>query len=303
MSRRRGSLMDQSSLPRPIGFVLGGGGSLGALQVGMLQALAEQSITPDLVAGTSVGSINGAVVAMDPRSAANRLSHIWVRLTREDAFPGGLLSQARLLRQTRTHLFPNSGLAAIIGEHLAQTKTFEELTLPFAAVAMDVSTAAAVVLGSGPLLPALLASAAIPGVYPPVHLGGLVLYDGGIVANVPMRQAQDLGARSLVVLDCSFAGQMPAMPSSIEEILFYTFMVSMRNQAVLEAPIVAGGMPVVYLPGPPMMRVSPLDFSHTEELIEGAYDSSGQFLRDLVISGPGLYGTPSGASQSDTAPR
>ncbi len=82
--------MDVMALPRPVGFVLGGGGSLGAIQVGMLQALAEQGITPDLAVGTSVGSINGAVVARDPNSAANRLSHAWSRTTRKQVFPGGL---------------------------------------------------------------------------------------------------------------------------------------------------------------------------------------------------------------------
>ena len=79
-----------AELPRPVGYVLGGGGSLGAVQVGMLQALGERDVPPDIVAGTSVGSLNGAVLAMDPRSAANRLSHMWARMSRERVFPGGL---------------------------------------------------------------------------------------------------------------------------------------------------------------------------------------------------------------------
>ena len=86
--------MDFADLPRPVGYVLGGGGSLGAVQVGMLQALGERDIAPDIVAGSSVGSLNGAVVAQDPKGAANRLSHFWARLTRGDVFPGGLLAQA-----------------------------------------------------------------------------------------------------------------------------------------------------------------------------------------------------------------
>ena len=72
-----------ADLPRPVGYVLGGGGSLGAVQVGMLQALSERDAPPDIVTGTSVGSLNGVVLAMDPRSAANRLSHLWPRLSRE----------------------------------------------------------------------------------------------------------------------------------------------------------------------------------------------------------------------------
>ena len=111
MNDRVGRLVD---LPRPVGYVLGGGGSLGAIQVGMLQALSEHDITPDLVAGTSVGSLNGAVVAFDPKGAPNRLSHLWARVTRKQVFPGGLLSQGRTLRRTKTHLFPNTRLAALI---------------------------------------------------------------------------------------------------------------------------------------------------------------------------------------------
>ncbi|BBY64527.1 hypothetical protein MHEL_27700 [Mycolicibacterium helvum] len=128
-------------LPRPIGYVLGGGGSLGAVQVGMLQALSERDVQPDLVAGTSVGSINGAVLASDPLGAANRLSHVWARLTRAKVFPGNLIAQALLLQRAKTHLFPNTGLAEMIVDFLGPTTDFADLTVPFAAVTMDVATA------------------------------------------------------------------------------------------------------------------------------------------------------------------
>jgi len=146
--------MDVADLPRPVGYVLGGG----AVQVGMLQALGERKIVPGIVAGSPVGSLNGAVVAADPKGAANRLSHLWARLTRGDVFPGGLLAQARTLQRTRTHLFPSTGLAAVITRFLGADITFADLTLPFAAVAMDSATALPHVLREGHLLPALLAS-------------------------------------------------------------------------------------------------------------------------------------------------
>ncbi len=285
--------MDVADLPAPVGYVLGGGGSLGAVQVGMLQALGERDIAPGIVAGSSVGSLNGAVVASDPKGAANRLSHLWVRLRRGDVFPGGLLAQARTLQRTKTYLFPSTGLAAVITRFLGADITFADLTLPFAAVAMDSATALPHVLREGPLLPALLASTAIPGIFPPVQLGSLRLYDGGLVANVPMRQALAMGARSLVVLDCSFPGHMPDPPGTIAEVLLYTAMVTMRSQAVLEAPLVAAEVPVIYLPGPEPQPVSPLDFQHTSMLIEGAYEAARSFLNDLKVAGPGLYGSPS----------
>src|SRR3974390_2630905 len=240
--------MSLADLPRPVGYVFGGGGSLGAMQVGMLQALGEQDITPGVGVGTSVGSVNGAVLALDPRSAANRLSHLWARMTRERVFPGGLLAQARTLQHTRTHLFPSTGLASFITDFIGADLTFADLALPFAAITTDIATARPHLLRDGPLLPALLASSAIPGIFPPVEHGSLRLYDGGLVANVPMRQAVAMGARSLVVLDCNFPGNIPEVSGSIAEVLFYTVMVTIRSQAVLEAPLVAADVPVVYPP-------------------------------------------------------
>ncbi|PND57491.1 patatin [Mycobacterium sp. ENV421] len=255
----------------------------------MLQALSERDLGPDLVAGTSVGSINGAVLASDPVGAANRLSHAWARMTREEVFPGGLIAQALLLQRVKTHLFPNTGLAAVIADFLGPTTDFADLVLPFAAVAVDVATAQPHVLRQGPLLPALLASSAIPGIYPPVDHDGLRLYDGGVVANVPMRQAVAMGARSLVVLDCFFPGQLPRSTDTIADILLYTALVTMHSQSVSEATLVAENIPVVYLPGPAPRLVSPLDFTHTAELIEDAYLSARQFLDELHVDGPGLY--------------
>jgi NTE family protein len=282
------------ALPRPLAFVLGGGGSLGAVQVGMLEALAQSQLTPDLVIGTSVGSLNGAVIALDPEGAANRLSHAWAHITRAQVFPGGLLAQARTLERTRTHLFPNTGLATVVSDFVGSTTTFGSLALPFAAVAMDIDTASVHVITDGLLLPALLASAAIPGIFPPVDHGGRHLCDGGVVANVPIRQAVAMGAKSLVVLDCTFPGHLLPPPRSFAETLLFTAMVSIRSQVSLEAPLVAEQVPVIYLPGPDACRCSPFNFESTELLIEGAYEAAIAFLKSLEISGPGLYGSPSG---------
>jgi NTE family protein len=284
--------MSIADLPRPVGYVLGGGGSLGAVQVGMLQALGERDVPPDIVAGTSVGALNGAVLALEPKSAANRLSHLWPRLTRDQVFPGGLLAQARTLQHTRTHLFPSAGLASVITDFIGAEPTFADLALPFSAITTDIATARPHVLRDGLLLPALLASSAIPGIFPPVELGSVRLYDGGLVANVPMRQAVAMGARSLVVLDCNFPGSIPEVSGSIAEVLFYTVLVTIRSQAVLEAPLVAAEVPVVYLHGPEPLRISPLDFRQTGTLIEAAYEAARLFLDKLHVSGPGLYGSP-----------
>jgi NTE family protein len=283
---------DVLDLPRPLGFVLGGGGSFGAGQVGMLQALAERGVTPDLVVGTSVGSLNGAVVARDPATAADRLTRLWAQMTRAAVFPGSLLGQARRLQRTRTSLFPNTGLAGVVASVLGDRPSFADLQLPLGVLTTDVGTSRPHVITAGPLLPALLASAAIPAVYPPVQHDGRLLYDGGLVANVPMRQAVALGARSLVVLDCSFPGHVPPVPRTAAEAVLYSLFVGFRTQAVLEAPIVAAEVPVVYLPGAAVHRMSPLDFTHSVALAEEAYASARAFLASLIVRGPGLYGAP-----------
>ena len=282
------------SLPQPVGFVLGGGGSLGAVQVGMLEAVTEQGIMPDLVIGTSVGSLNGAVIAGNPTGAAHRLSHAWSRITRHEVFPGGLLAQARTLERTKTHLFPNSGLAAVIADFIGAETRFEDLALPFAAVTTDIATALPHVMREGVLLSALLASAAIPGIFPAVEREGRHFYDGGVVANVPLQQGLAMGARSLVVFDCTFPGHELPPPASLAEIVLYTAMVTMRTQSLLEAPLVAAQIPVLYLPGPAACRCSPFNFDSTALLIEQAYEASLSFLRGLRVDGPGLYGSPTG---------
>lgn len=284
-----GGVSDRIALPGPVGFVMGGGGSLGAAQVGMLQALTEREVFADLVVGTSVGALNGAVVALDPRGAAERLRRVWRTMTRRQVFPGGPLAQARTLRQGRTHLFPNTGLRAVIASYLEPDATFADLAVPFGAVTMDVATATPYVLRQGPLVPALLASAAIPGIFPAVTVDGRLLYDGGVVANVPLVQALSMGARSLVVLDATFPGQLPAPPATLAEALLYTAIVTMRVQATLEAPLAAATVPVVYLPGPALLRVSPFDFDHTAELVRDAHQVAGSFLDGLEVTGPGLY--------------
>jgi Patatin-like phospholipase len=124
----------------------------------MLQARSEHDVAPDLVAGTSVGSLNGAALALDPTSGANRLSHAWARMTNAQVFPGGLLAQARTLHSPKPHLFPSTGLTAVI-EQFLDDGSFDDLVVPFTAVAMDGATGRAHPIRHGPLLPALLASA------------------------------------------------------------------------------------------------------------------------------------------------
>ena len=152
-------------------FVLGGGGLLGAHQVGMLRALAESGMTPDLVVGTSIGAINGSFVAAEPRDAAARLTRLWCSEALQVAFSENLWERAVRLARSGTHLHSIEPLAEMLAETLP-VSDFADLAVPFQCVAASIERAAASWFADGPLLPAVLASCAVPGLLPPVEVGG-----------------------------------------------------------------------------------------------------------------------------------
>ena len=232
-------------LPGPIAFVMGGGASLGAAQVGMLQALSEFGVKPDLIVGTSVGALNGAFLASDLAGGANRLSHIWPTITKEQIFPGSPWQSIRSLRIDKTHLYSNDGLAEFIDAHLP-ADDLEDLEVPFAAMATDVDTGAAVALTSGPAKSALLASAAMPGFLPGVEHEGRLLYDGGLVAKLPIGQALSMGAATLVLLDCTFPGQPAPRPTNLWQVMEWSISLTQNSQAGAALSFVPADGPVSY---------------------------------------------------------
>jgi len=278
-------------LPRPVAFVLGGGASFGAVQVGMLQALGEVGLAPDLVVGTSVGAANGALLAEDPRGAANRLSHRWLQVRRQTVFPGHALQRLRSWRRNRTYLVSAEGLREMLDEVLA-AESFDDLAIPFAASAVDLASGEAVYLDSGPLLPAVMASTAVPGIYPAVHRDGRELVDGGVVANVPIDHALTMGAASVVVLDCGVFGLQAAPPRRLGDTVAHALAIMLRQQVVKDVPPVARRVPVLYLPGPFPVTSSPLEFGASPQLMQEAYERSRAFLAAVEPAGPGLYGHP-----------
>ena len=187
--------------PQPIAFVLGGGGgSLGAHEVGMLRALLERGIVPDLVLGTSVGAINGVAVAADPTPAGvERLAAMWTEMDAGAAFDGSLLRRLGTLARTRTHLHGNDSLRAML-EGALPVQRIEELAVPFQCVAASIERAAEHWFSSGPIVDAVLASASVPGILPPVEIDGEHYIDGGIVNSIPVSRAVALGATRIFVL-------------------------------------------------------------------------------------------------------
>jgi NTE family protein len=239
-----------AGLPRPVALVLSGGASLGAIQVGMLQALADAGLRPDLVVGTSVGSLNGAVVAEHEtlEDAAAALEDTWQRLRRRDVFPNGPGAQTLSVLRTG-YLQEQRGLRHVITRTL-RARSFEALTRPLTVVTADVLTSHVRWFGSGALVPPLLAATAIPGVFPPVLLAGRLHGDAGSVANVPLQAALGRGAASLVVLDAGDICHLDVPPRGIPDALLGSAMTAMRQRALIEAPLVADRVPVLYLPRP-----------------------------------------------------
>ncbi len=204
VSRLRQRMSEQGWLEPPrVAFVLSGGGNLGAGQVGMLRALVEAGVQPDVVIGCSVGALNGAAFAADPTSAGvNRIEQTWLRLAAgdPDLMPNrGLLPLAAQAVRRGVSLHDPEPLRQLLAETLP-CDTFEELKVPFWAQAADLDAAEEYWFDSGPLVPALMASAALPAVLPPVVHHGRRLFDGGVLGEMPVGQAIASGATEIYLL-------------------------------------------------------------------------------------------------------
>jgi NTE family protein len=225
--------MTSSAAPAPRGgtaFVLGGGGVLGAVEVGMLQALFERGIRPDLVVGTSVGAINGALVAADPTPVAvDRLRAVWGDLASSGVLAGSVLSRVSTLVRTRTHLHPREPLRDLLEEHLP-ARTFAELAVPFQCVAASIERAAEHWFADGALVPAVLASSAVPGLLPPVEIDGEHYLDGGLVHSIPVGRAVALGADTVYVLHVGRIDRPLRPPARPWELATVAFEIARRHR-------------------------------------------------------------------------
>jgi NTE family protein len=200
-------------------FVLSGGGARGALQAGILQALLEYGERPDVVIGTSIGAWNAAWVARNPTlagiaglEAAWHTTHPARVLLDIDPSPHTpaqalasmrLLSIARRLTAGYPSLYSDAGMQRFIERYL-KTATFEDMAVPLRIIAADITHGTRAVFSSGPVAPAVLASSAIPGVFPPVRIGDTVYVDGGSLDNCSLETALELGARRIFVLDVGY---------------------------------------------------------------------------------------------------
>ncbi|MGA8720307.1 MAG: patatin-like phospholipase family protein [Solirubrobacteraceae bacterium] len=273
----------RSRSPRPPGapaaggeprtaFVLSGGASLGAMQVGMLHALYERGIVPDLLVATSVGALNAAFVSSRPQTVATarELGRVWRNLQREDIFPVSMSALVGGFCGRRDHLVPNRGLRQLLRRYLE----FEELagaTIPLHLVAFELIEGRELLLSDGPASDSIMAAAAIPGVFPPVQIAEHWLSDGGAVNNTPISHALALGAERIYVLPTRHPGSLPRWPprSALDTAMYGLGLLSDTR---LQSDIArySAEAELIVLPAVNSADVQPTSFEHSDGLINEA---------------------------------
>jgi NTE family protein len=264
---------------RSTAFVLSGGASLGAIQVGMLHALYERSIRPDLIVGASAGAVNGAFIAARPQSVATaaELAQIWIELRRGKVFPLNPLTGLFGFAGLRSHMVPDRGLRALIEEHMTAER-IEEFPIPLHVVATDVLTGSEVRLSEGPLVEAILASTAIPGVLPSVEWQGRELIDGGVANNTPISHAIELGAERIYVLSTGQICELEAVPRGALGMVVHATNLLVHRRLADDIARYRDVAELVELPPPCPVRVQPMDFGQAESLIHHALEETRRFL-------------------------
>jgi NTE family protein len=260
-------------------FVLSGGGSLGAVEVGMLQALAARDVEPDLLVGTSAGALNAAYVAGHgmTASALEDLAGIWAGLRRRDVFPlqPARLSAAALGRAPS--LCPDGPLRRLIGEHVTFDR-LESAAIPVHVVTTDVRSGEEVVLSTGDPVDAVMASAAIPAVFPSVRIGERDLIDGGVADNAAISQAVALGADVIYVLPTGYACALEDVPSSPLASALQALTLLIEQRLILEVAHFAPHVDIRVLPPLCPLSASAVDFRHGALLVDRARTATERWL-------------------------
>ncbi|MEP6814882.1 MAG: patatin-like phospholipase family protein [Marmoricola sp.] len=266
-------------------FVLGGGGLLGAVEVGMLRALLEYDVRPDLVLGTSVGALNGLMVASDPTLAVvDRLLGMWQATAESgDVYSDGPLRQARRALSTGTHLHSSEPLRQRLRTEFGDT-TFADLAVEFQCCAASIERAAEHWFTRGPVVEAVMASAAVPGLLPPAKVGDEHFLDGGIVNSIPVDRAVSQGADRIFVLQVGRIDRPLTVPRRPWDVARVSFEIARRHRFIREMDELPDGVEAHVLPaGGSAKDDSPLayrDFVRVQVRIKAAYDASRAYLRE-----------------------
>lgn len=259
-------------------FALAGGASLGAVEVGMLQALLERDIRPDLVVGTSAGALNSAYLAGRPDlDGVRRLGEVWRGLTLLRVFPPSPVDTALGLLGLGDHLVSSAGLRRIVRDNLTYGR-LEEASLPVHVVATDVTSGLETLLSEGDTVDAVLASSAVPAVFPPVRVDGRALVDGAVADHTPVSQAATLGAERIYVLPTGFPCTLRRPPGSVLAVALQALVVVLSRRLALDVARVQDERDLRIVPPLCPLGVSPADFGQAGELIGRAYRSTVRWL-------------------------
>ncbi len=266
-------------------FVLGGGGRLGAAEVGMLDALVAAGVRPDLVLGTSIGAINGAAIAADPSpDGVARLRQLWDDVVAHGVFGGTIVDRVRHLAADRTSLHSGEPLERLLVATLGNGP-IEELEVPFECVAASIETAEAVWFDRGPIVPAVMASCAVPGLLPAVRIDGRHHLDGGVVDSIPVGRAVAAGATEIYVLQVGRIERPLEAPRRPHEVAMVAFEVARRHRFAQVMAELPDGVDVHVLPsGGTAPRPTDLrqlryrDFSDVGARIEAARVATAAYL-------------------------
>ncbi len=262
-----------------VAFVLSGGGSLGSIQVGVVEALMEQGVFPDIIVGTSVGALNGAWLARHPTlEGVRELREIWATLSEKRVFTGGRVRAFLRMLAGKPNLFTNEGIQNLIDRHLGDV-TFDDLPVPLVVTAVDLDTGEPAVFHSGSLASAILASTAIPAVFPSVTIDGHRYVDGGLLDHFGVEVAYEQGATHIVAIDCP---HLP--PKGVHGILApmaRALWVSVRHLRRLGAKRFEFDPRMLTLePEVDIDSYKMTDFSRTTELIQQAQSWAVNYLRE-----------------------
>ena len=278
-----------NSLSARTAFVFAGGGSLGAVQVGMLHALTEHNLLPEFVVGASAGAINAAYFAANPTTdGVAGLDRLWCGLTRRQVMPMRVRDLFRIATR-RPYVVDPTALRRLLERHLPY-RLLEQATMPVHVVATDMVLGVERLLSVGSVVDAVMASAAIPGVFPPVRIGDRDLIDGGVANNTPISSALALGATRVVVLPTGFSCALRAVPKSAVGRALHALSLLVTRQLVSD--IERFGASVALHVVPPLCPVdsSPYDYSASASLIKRARETTREWIRGGGLDRP--HGVP-----------
>lgn len=269
-------------------FVLSGGGSLGAVQVGMLQALAAHGVQPDLLVGTSAGAVNAAWVAGHGMSAASldELAYVWRGLRRGDIFPveprqvlSGLLGRS-------PGVASDNRLRRLIKAH-APIDDLSHARVPTHLVAADLLSGHDVLISTGDLADGVLASAAIPGLLAPVEHAGRYLVDGSVALHAGVAQAVDLGATLVYVLPTGAPCALPGPPRTAVAVALHSLTLLIAQRLIHDIAGLQGAAATIkVLPPLCPLAVSAADFRHAAQLVARARRTSLEWISSGDIDLP-----------------